>query len=247
MRLMSAPMKVGQGTESSLRFIRSKNPRVFALTEMDLGRTTALPVIHKVFGRFAKVYTRDFGGHSQEIPIVVRIAPWVRVHQFDLVKLSNDMGQSVGGMGNDRYLARLEFTVGRRRWVHFATHTNAGVQHVAPGPLFGTLLKNEDGKARWKVFQLQMAQIESHLRLAIDDHAIDVVTVSGDFNMLPAEAGLIEHYSPHRVFKRLGMIYSNTRVNYIAAHGAKIKRVQIFPPGRNGWQSDHSALLAWIS
>jgi hypothetical protein len=157
------------------------------------------------------------------------------------------MPADVGGMGNDRWLARLEYKTFRKTWVYYATHTNAGVQHVAQGPQFGKLLKTPNGNARWEVYKKQMAMIEQHMAIDIDDPDIDVVTIGGDLNMLPEADGVTEHYSPHQTFKRLGMTYVNTRVVYLASHGAEIHKSQVFPAGQHGWESDHAALKGWIS
>jgi hypothetical protein len=73
------------------------------------------------------------------------------------------------------------------------------------------------------------------------------VELQGDLNMLPVGAGLTEHYSPHMVFKRLGMRYVNARVVYIAAHGARIRKAVTYPAGKNGWMSDHGALQASVT
>lgn len=245
-RFMVSPMKIGHGVTSSLRFIRRKRPRIFSLTEMDLGKRTEFGAVRRVFGKRARIFSKDKGGHSQEIPIVLRMVPWVRVRKFDLFKLSDDGGAKVGGMGNDRWLARLEVKIWRKVWVYYATHTNAGVQHVASGPGYGDLIKNDVGIARWHDYEDQMRRTEIYLARDIDDPDIDVVVLGGDLNMLPVGAGLREQHSPHQTFLRLNMRYVNTRVTYLAVHGAKIRSHAIFEPGKDGWLSDHGAILARI-
>lgn len=245
-RFMVSPMKVGHGITSSLKFIKRQRPRVFSMTEMDLGKRTELGAVRSVFGDKASIFSKDKGGHSQEIPIVLRRVPWVRVVRFDLFKLTKDGGPKVGGMGNDRWLARLEFKKWRKTHVYYATHTNAGVQHVAGGPDEGKLLKSDVASARWLAYEDQMRQIELYLTRDIADPRIDVVSLGGDLNMLPIKDGLTEKHSPHQTFKRLKMEYVNTRVVYFATHGARIKSHKFFPPGRNGWLSDHGAILARV-
>jgi hypothetical protein len=108
------PMKVGHDTKASARFIKRKRPRLFSLTEMDLGKTTALHIFAYVFGKSLGIYTKDKGGHSQEIPWCLRKVPWVRVLSFLLYQLSPDGGNAVGGMGNDRWAGRLELKIWRQ-------------------------------------------------------------------------------------------------------------------------------------
>lgn len=246
MRVGIFPMKVGHGILSSLSFIKRQKPRVFSMTEMDMGHATAIPAVKHVFGRLVRIFSKDLGGHSMEIPIVLRLCPWVKVLDYSLTKLSEDGGDKVGGMGNDRYLARLKLKVWRKVWVHYATHTNAGVQKTGAGEGVGKLLHNEASEARWKVYQVQMQKIEELVQKDVDDESIDVTTLGGDMNMLPIADGLTEYYSPHKMFERLGMAYQNTRVVYLAVHGARFTKIKIYPPGKNGWLSDHGGLMGWM-
>lgn len=243
---MIAPMKVGHGTRSSLEFIKRKRPRFFSLTEMDLGRNTAISVIRAVFGALVHIFTEDRGGHSQEIPGVFRRVPWARGYRFTLHQLSDDGGPAVGGMGNDRWLGELRVKVFTKTYAFFFTHVDAGVQHVAAGRQLGQLLQSAEGRKRWARYQIEMEKIETLVGRAIADTNTDVVILQGDLNMLPVGDGITEHYAPHQVYKRLRMQYVNSRVVYFGVHGAKIKKHAEFPPGHDGWMSDHGALMAWI-
>jgi hypothetical protein len=241
------PMKVGHRTEGSLRFIKAQKPRVFSLTEMDLGSTTYLPLVHRVLGRLSRIFSADKGGHSQEIPIVLRLAIWIKVVSYDLIQLSDDGGDAVGGMGNDRWAGRLKIKVWRKVWVLWATHLDAGVQHVAAGPDLGTLLKTEAGRLRWTRYQQEIQKLYNHVAIDIGDSNVDVVVVQGDLNMLPIADGVTDPHSPVHLFhKRLGMDFVNARVGYIFVHGAKIRKTRTYPPGQNGWGSDHAGILSWI-
>lgn len=240
-------MKVGHSLESSLRFIKARRPRVFSLTEMDMGRKTYLPLVHRVFGKLSRILSQDKGGHSQEIPWVLRLVPWFKVLSYDLIQLSEDGGNVVGGMGNDRWAGRLKVKVWRKIWVFWNTHLDAGVQHTAGGPDLGLLLKTEEGRLRWERYQQEITKLYTHVAIDIEDKDVDVVVLEGDMNMLPIADGVTDAHSPVRMFhKQLGMDFVNERVGYIFVHGAKIRKTRTYPPGKNGWGSDHAGMMSWI-
>jgi hypothetical protein len=241
-------MKVGHGTKSSVEFIKRQRPRVFGLTEMDLGRSTALPVVRAVFGMLVRIFSLDRGGHSQEIPWVLRRAPWVRVMDFKLYQLSVDgPDKLVGGMGNDRWAARLQIKVWRKVWVLWLTHLDAGVQHTASGPQLGQLVRNPAGRARWDRYQKEITKLQKMVGADVSDRRVDVVVLEGDMNMLPIGDGVSSKFSPYQMFhKSLHMSYMNSRVGYIFVHGARIKKHKVFKPGAAGWESDHAGILAWV-
>lgn len=239
MRVMVAPMKTDHGIYQSLRFLRSKRSRFYSLTEMDQGSSTSIPAIYKVFGRKGiRVFSKDIAEHSQECPIILRTAPWVKVKKFEVHRLSQDVGKL--GMGNDRWLAELWYTFFGKTYVLFATHTNAGVQAVNGS---GHIIQG----TRWEAYKKQMDTIEKYVGKAIMDPSTSGVILQGDLNMMPFSDGRTNFHSPHQMFKRLHMHYRNTRVVYMAQWGMTFNRVHIYPPGANGWLSDHGAIFASLS
>ena len=209
---------------------------------MDSGSTSNwIKLAKQVFGKTHLVLTKDIGAHIEEIPIILRKGPHVRVESFDVWPISPDVGEM--GTGNDRYLARLRFRYWLRTYVLLATHTNAAVQHVIgrPGhPPTYEIFSNE----RWHVSIAAWDFIEEKAGEAIMDTKVSGVFLQGDFNIMPEGEGRTNPHSPHNVTKRLGMKYHNERVTWLCWWGMHpVQAITEFPPGHNGWPSDHAALL----
>lgn len=242
MRVMVAPMKVGQQTGQGLRFVKDKAPLVSSLTEMDAGRSNRwINMAKEVFGSGYRVYSKDIGVHSQECPVIIKRRPNVSVEAFQVWPISPDVGEV--GLGNDRYLAMLRFKCWRRTYVLFATHTNAGVQDVIGKPGHPPTFDIRDNQ-RWKVSIPAWAEIERKVGEAILDPRVSGVLLQGDFNIMPEGEGRTNPYSPHLVCQRLGMKYHNERVVWQCWWGLHpVKPFRVYPPGKGGWPSDHAAFL----
>lgn len=240
MRIMVAPMKVGQQTKAGLEFVKSKRPLISGLTEMDAGnRNHYIGMAKAVFGLGYDVLTDPTqGAHSEEIPLIVRRGPSLGVKQFAVTPISPDVGEL--GVGNDRYLAEMHFRYWTKTYAFLFTHTNAVVQNLGGKNPTYKIFNNE----RWRVSKEAWDHIEERAGHCIMNPKICGVFLAGDFNIMPIGEGLTDPHSPHQVMTRLGMKYVNSRVTYLGYWGVKpTETPTVFLPGQHGWPSDHAAIL----
>ena len=238
MKIGMFPMKTGQGTRGCINFYKDKNNRLGSMTEMDNGTRTYIGLLKDILGPKWAVLTKDHGEHSQECPGSYRPAPWFKVVDFTVTKLSDDVPGK--GAGNDRWLSRLEYKLWRSAYVIYWTHLNAEVQRVLKD---GAIVHGP----RWDAYKVEIQKIETALSRDIADPKIKGVIFQGDVNMLPKGEGMTNPSSPYQMFKRLKMEWVNTRVIVQAvSHSMRFHRTTIFPPKENGWPSDHGAILSDI-
>lgn len=241
MKIVCAPQKDGVGLVHNLRNLRAMRARVVGLTEMDAGARSETHLVRRIFGRRYKVLVRDIGGHSEEIPLAVKVGIFCRVLNFRLIRLSRDVGER--GVGNDRYLVVVEFRRFGKTYVVLHTHVDAVIQDHHTG----RMIQNE----RTVVTAIAMETIEEQARLAIFDPTVDGVWVMGDLNILPVGPGTEFPdvtpwvHSPQAMFERLGMAWDNSRVVYMA-WSKKLKRrgqIQIVPAHSHVDRADHGWLV----
>ncbi len=237
-KVMVAPQKVGHDLEQSFRTIKNSGARVVGLSEMDLGKSDKVSLAQKIFGKGWKSFAKDKGEHSREIPIFVHMLVWMRAISWDTIKLSNDLPGK--GAGNDRWLNILRLEIWSRTWVFLMTHTNAEVQRTARSP--HTIIHGP----RLVAYEQQMKRIESTIGVLLKEASVGGrVVLIGDLNMLDLDEGKTYKYSPHQMFKRLGMKYDSERVVYLAwGPGLKPRgKKQVFPPNTDINPSDHARLV----
>jgi hypothetical protein len=237
MKVMAAPQKVGHDLGHSLGTIKASGAHVVGTTEMDLGKSDEVALARRVLGKGWGVFAEDKGGHSREIPILVHLLFWLKVISHKTIPLSPDVTGK--GAGNDRWLNILRIKVFRWVWIIMNLHTNAEVQRVAKSP--HTLIHGP----RLIAYREGMKIFEHEVQKALDDPEVDGrVVVLGDLNMLDVDEGAHWEFSPHQVFRRLGMHWISERVVYVAwGPGLKpVGKTQVTKPNTKINPADHARL-----
>lgn len=241
MKVVIAPMKVGHDTEGSLVFLAGLKAKVYGLTEMDLGQTTALPAARRAFGRLARILTKNISAHSQEVPLIVRNAMLgYKSLSFEVLPGSPNVG--VKGAGNDRVVVVHRFSLWGRVYTVIHGHSDSEVQdHDPRSAHYGDFFDNERMKVTRDYMKVLRAQVELAVRRS------DAVIVMGDFNTLPVGAGTTDPDSVFTILRDNSFKVHNERVTVLAVWGAPFKTYRVFLPGKGGWGSDHAALLGTIA
>ena len=236
MKILVAPQKVGVGLATNFATIRSLGPLAVGLTEMDHGKSTAVPELREALGSSYDVVSHDVGPHSQEIPVAIRTGPLSRVLSSEVIPISRDIGTE--GIGNDRYLAVVRFVYRDRTYTVMHSHTNAVIQNLHTKKMFENPRVEATAKA--------MGMVEERAQEELSDPDVTALWIMGDFNYLPADDPALEWpHSPPAMFRRLGVTWTNSRVVYLAWSRGVHRRgaVEVLEPHTPRNASDH----AWLS
>jgi hypothetical protein len=235
MKIVVAPQKVGVGLRTNLSTLKGEFPLVVGFTEMDLGKSSFVPLVRSTLGPAYTVVSEDVGVHSEEIPVAVRTGLLTSITRFQVLPISPDIGTA--GVGNDRYLVVVRFRHRLRTYVVMHTHTDAVIQNQHTGKL----LDNERVEPTAKAMQT----IEDKAAEVLRDPQVAGLVIMGDFNYLQVDDEIAWEHSPQKMFTRLGMTWDHDRVVYLAwSPGiAPKKPTETIPAHSARNASDHAWLI----
>ena len=230
-RVSSNNFYVGnQQPEKDARFLRSFKCHVSGIQEGHSGNVEA---IRRAIGNTHSVrYGDTFEG--KDVPVVYPSG--LHVLSFKSRRVSKRA--EVKNIGMPRAASVLRFKVNGEVFCFINTHLNAAVQNRETNEPLSRQIP--------RVFEYtrSIVQIEMIIRRAKKrgEHVILV----GDLNYRSVPGGMDWFYSPHQMFKRVGMRYRSERLDYIAwTKGLNLDSYRTVPQTMHG--ADHPWLFANFS
>ena len=219
---------------TDLRFIKELNVLSGGLTEMSYDKDDVMAVLGPSEKQY-RVYWDSHRGRPIEIPMFVdRLR--VDDHEFKYIPVSP--GDPDSRIVKPRGVSILKFTYRGRKAAQIHTHWDAVLQNRSTGELVKA--------KRVRYARENSKTIERVARRLIEQGY--AVFITGDFNYRDfhwlARFRLWWH-SPQRMFKRLGLAWYNSRLDYLAWDPHRVHKlgIQEIPPGHKGNHGDHPYII----